>query len=86
VQFNCHFCSIVEQRIVESALAMGPIWGENERPPLAAQGGLTRLRSALCLPGLSKLQSVTDLQSHGYACGTSGHKLEVCDLGILYDE
>jgi len=35
VQFNCHFCSIVEPCIVESALAMGPIWGQNEWPPLA---------------------------------------------------
>jgi hypothetical protein len=35
VQFNGHLCSVVELRIFESALAMGPIWGQNEAPPLA---------------------------------------------------
>jgi hypothetical protein len=34
VQFNGHLCSVVELRIFESALAMGPIWGQNEAPPL----------------------------------------------------
>ena len=35
VQFNGHLCSVVEPRIFESVLAMGPIWGQTEAPPLA---------------------------------------------------
>jgi hypothetical protein len=35
VQFSGHFCSVVEPRVFESALAMGPIWGQNEPPPSA---------------------------------------------------
>jgi hypothetical protein len=36
VQFNCYFCSVVEPRIFESALAMGPIWGQKRGTAIGA--------------------------------------------------
>jgi hypothetical protein len=35
MQFNRCFCTVVELRTFESDSAMGPIWGQNEAPPLA---------------------------------------------------
>jgi hypothetical protein len=35
VQFNGHLCFVVELRIIELSLAMGPKWGQTEVPPLA---------------------------------------------------
>jgi hypothetical protein len=71
VQFNGHLCSVVQLRIVESALKMGPIWGQNEAPPLARllrwpdsgrRGSRVR---PLCCPAHHRtgLRSLTDFSS-----------------------